>query len=63
MIEKQITMELNATMYTINIKQYEQIIQTIIDWQLTHWGQDMMAAIVQTTYSNAFSRMKIYEFR
>ena len=30
---------------------------------LTHWGRDKMAAISQTTYSNAFSWMKLYEFR
>ena len=31
--------------------------------ELRHWGQDKMAAIIQTTFSNAFSWMKIYEFR
>ena len=30
---------------------------------LTHWGQDKMAAISQTAFSNAFSWMKMYEFR
>ena len=30
---------------------------------LTHWSQDKMAAIFQTTSSNAFSWMKMYEFR
>ena len=30
---------------------------------LTHWGRDKMAAILQTTFSNAFSWMKIYKFR
>ena len=30
---------------------------------LTHWGWDKMAAIFQTTYSNRFSWMKMYEFR
>ena len=30
---------------------------------LTHWGQERMAAISQTTFSSAFSWMKIYEFR
>ena len=30
---------------------------------LTHWGRDKMDAISQTTFSNAFSWMKIYEFR
>ena len=29
---------------------------------LTHWGPDKMAAISQTTFSNAFSWMKMYEF-
>ena len=31
--------------------------------ELTHWGWDKMAAIFQTTFSNAFSWMKIYKFR
>ena len=30
---------------------------------LTHWGWSKMAAIFQTTFSNAFSWMKMYEFR
>ena len=30
---------------------------------LTHWGRDKMAAISQTTFSNEFSWMKMYEFR
>ena len=30
---------------------------------LTHWDRDKMAAIFQTTVSNGFSWMKIYEFR
>ena len=30
---------------------------------LTHWGRDKMAAICQTTFSNAFSWMKMNEFR
>ena len=30
---------------------------------LTHWGRDKMAAIYQTTFSNAFSWMKMYKFR
>ena len=29
----------------------------------THWGQDKMAAIFQTTFSNAFSWKKMFEFR
>ena len=31
--------------------------------QLTHCGRDKMAAIFQTTFSNAFSWMKMYKFR
>ena len=30
---------------------------------LTHWDRDKMDAISQTTFSNAFSWMKIYKFR
>ena len=30
---------------------------------LTHWGRDKMTTISQTTYSNAFSWKKMYEFR
>ena len=33
------------------------------DWNLTHWGRDKMAAIFQTTFSNEFLWMKMYEFR
>ena len=28
---------------------------------LTHWGRDKMAALFQTTFSNAFSWMKMYQ--
>ena len=30
--------------------------------KLTHWGRDKMAAIFQTTFSNAFSWMKMFKF-
>ena len=30
---------------------------------LTHWSQDKMDAILQTTLSSAFSWMKMFEFR
>ena len=30
---------------------------------LPHWSRDTMAAILQTTVSNAFSWMEMYEFR
>ena len=29
---------------------------------LTHWDQNEMAAVLQTTFSNAFSWMKMYKF-
>ena len=35
----------------------------IVPEGLTHWGRDKMAAISQTTLSNPFSWMKIFEFR
>ena len=31
--------------------------------KLTHWGRHKMAAVLQTTLSNAFSWMKMLEFR
>ena len=34
-----------------------------ISLSLTHWGRDQIDAISQTTFSNAFSRMQINEFR
>ena len=30
---------------------------------LTHWGRDKMAAFSQTTFSNAFSSIKMFELR
>ena len=32
-------------------------------FSLTHWGPDNMVAILQTTFLNAFSSMKIVLFR
>ena len=37
--------------------------KVVCDAMLTHWGRDKMAAICQTTFSNAFPWMKMYEFR
>ena len=35
----------------------------IIHWSiLSHWGRDKMVTIYQTTFSNAFSSMKMYKF-
>ena len=39
------------------------VIITMSPLLLTHWGWDKMAAISQTTFSTAFSWMKIYELR
>ena len=33
----------------------------VINFVLTHWGRDKIAAILQTTIFNTFSRMKMYE--
>ena len=35
----------------------------ILSYQLTHWGREKMAAILQTTFSNEFPGMKMYEYR
>ena len=35
----------------------------MLSYALTHWSRDKMAAISQTMSSNAFSWMKMYEFR
>ena len=39
------------------------ISNTISQHCLTHWGRDKMADISQTTFSNVFCSMKIFEFR
>ena len=41
---------------------YSEYVLGIVS-SLTHWGRDKMAAISQTTLSNAFSWMKMYELR
>ena len=35
----------------------------LLKYSLTHWGRDKMDAISQTTCSNAFSWMKMFEYR
>ena len=35
----------------------------VVQSNLTHWGRAKMAAIFQTTFSNGFSWMKMYQFR
>ena len=44
------------TMYSLNIP-------VSAPEGLTHWGRDKMDAISQTTFSNQFSWMKMYEYR
>ena len=44
-----------------NIHHVNNIVYMILS--LTHWGRSKMAAIFQTTSSNAFSWMKVYKFR
>ena len=68
----------NYQLYPKSTKLYLKIKITKIKWKmssakfgshcvglnaLTNWGPDKIAAISQTTFSNAFSWMKIYEFR
>ena len=43
--------------YTVNFDVFDRLPD------LTHWGRDQIDAISQTTFSNAFSRMKMNEFR
>ena len=47
-----------------SIQQFQNHIDTYVEGAtLTHWGRDKMAAIFQTTFWNAFSWMKMYEFQ
>ena len=43
-------------------RQHFQQIHLFKEKYLTHWGRDKMAAIFQTTFSNAFSWMKMLKF-
>ena len=42
---------------------FEHVVKSEMYIWLTHWGRDKMAAVSQTTLSNAFSWMKMSEFR
>ena len=44
-------------------KYFSLVSQKCVYALLTHWGWDKMAAILQTTFSNLFSWMKMYEIR
>ena len=39
------------------------ILRYMLTMCLTYWGRDKMVAIFQTTFSNAFFLMEMYEFR
>ena len=48
----------------INMFYYKKIFQeNCVDGVLMHWVRDEMAAVCQTTFSIAFSWMKMYDFR
>ena len=38
-------------------------IPSVLEIESTHWGREKTDAIFQTTFSNAFSWMQMYEFR
>ena len=46
--------------YLVSLKLKKPKCSTIV--QLTYWGRDKMAAIFQTTFLNAFSCKKMFEF-
>ena len=56
----------NWNMYMENLKHMQtvknHIAQTAVGYILSHWGRDKMAAIFQTTFSNAFFLMKMFKF-
>ena len=52
-----------ATWQSIYMDRIDSYAKHAWNRHLTHWGGDKMAAISQTTLSNAFSWMKILEFR
>ena len=47
----------------INVTGSDCCLFCFVFFVLTHWGQYKMAAIFQTTFSNAFSSMKMFKFR
>ena len=52
---------INLCMYVCFYRKY--LLLPVNGWHLTHWGRDKIAAIFQSTVSNGFSWMKMYEFR
>ena len=53
----------NELMYGLPWQTVYALTQMSLGSVLTHWGQDKMAAIFQTSHSNAFSWMKMSVFR
>ena len=47
----------------IPVRRIPQLCWAWAELVLTHWGRGKMAAVSQTMFSNAFSWMKMYEFR
>ena len=46
-----------------HVSSIQNTISSPLCWKaLTHWGRDKMAGIFQTTFLNAFSCLKMYEF-
>ena len=52
-----------AIIWTTDGLVYWRIYVSLTVAALTHWGRNKMAAIFQTTFSNAFSWMKMFRFR
>ena len=57
--------ELRRTSPIFNISTIQGMFQQAYELlnNLTHWGREQMDAVSQTTFSNAFSWMKMFEFR
>ena len=53
----------HRTHYDVTVMYHDNLQDNVYPSTLTHWGRDKMDAIFQTTFSNAFPWMKIYQFR
>ena len=52
-----------ADLHVPNIREFDTPSWCSWTWELTYWGRDKMAAISQTTFSNAFSWLKMHKFQ
>ena len=52
----------NGNLYADKLHIYI-LVRALDNLDLMHWGQDKMVSILQTTFSNAFSWMKMLELR